>query len=821
MATVVAGDGEREVRIEALEVGDLVRVRPGQRVPVDGVVVDGRSAVDERMLTGESLPVERAAGDPLIGGTLNGSGALVARVTRVGDDTALAQIVALVEDAQGSLPPSQRLADTVSAYFVPGILAVAVVTFAGWMLLGPEPRLPAALQAAVAVLIVACPCALGLATPTAVMVAAGRAAEMGILVRSGEALERARRIDTMVLDKTGTLTRGRPVVSRVVPASGWTEEELLAIAAAAELGSEHPVGEAVVAHARESGVEPAVASAFEALAGQGVSATVDRREVLAGSPRLMRRLGIELDGMADASRELVAMGGTSMLVAVDRRPAGVIGVTDSLKPGAAETVRQLRELGLDVWMVTGDGRGVAEAVAREAGIEHVLAEVLPHEKADQIRELQSRGHRVAMVGDGINDAPALAQADVGIAIGTGADVALAASDITLVGGDLAGIVTALALSRRTVAVIQQGLFWAFAYNLLLVPLATGALFPLVRVLLTPALAAAAMALSSVSVVTNALRLRRFRRPDRVRDIVRPPLTARLREVGYLASIALVAGGIGAASLGAVQRAAVGATAVPAAQAGIHARLSIPAGVQPDVPARLVYRLSSASDGGPFTGVVASHDRLMHLVVVASDLARFQHLHPIPTGAPGEYAVDVRFPVAGSYQLFDEFATAAGQDVVLRDSVTVTGARPATVPLRSDSSPKVRGDYSVALLGAGDLLWGRPSRLTFSVTSAATGLPAHNLRPYLGAAAHVSIVRQDASWFLHAHGMSPGSAPMTMGMGLAAGPGAGGGHSDAAGEVGPRIDVEPAFPGPGLYKIWGQFEAPDGSVITADYVVRVH
>jgi Cu+-exporting ATPase len=509
-ATVVAGDGEREVAVDDLHAGDLVRVRPGQRVPADGVVAEGSSELDESLLTGESLPVHRAHGDPVIGGTLNASGALVVRVTRVGGETALAQIMALVEEAQGSRAPMQRLADAVAARFVPAILAVAALAFAGWMLLGPEPRLPAALEAAIAVLVVACPCALGLATPTAIMVATGRAAELGVLIRSGEAIERARAIDTIVLDKTGTLTRGRPAVSRVVAARGRTEDELLAIAGAAELGSEHPIGAAVVAHARARGVELPAAAACEAIPGQGVRAEVAGREVLAGSRQLMQRLGIELDGLAAPADEASAAGAMSMLVAVDGMAAGLIAVTDTVKPEAAATVRRLRELGLDVWMVTGDGQAAAESVARELGIEHVLAEVRPHEKVDRVAELQRAGRRVAMVGDGINDAPALARADVGIAIGTGADVALAASDVTLAGGDLRGIVTALSLSRRTVAVMRQGLGWAFAYNLLLVPVAAGALFPLVHVLLSPVLAAAAMALSSVSVVTNALRLRRFR-----------------------------------------------------------------------------------------------------------------------------------------------------------------------------------------------------------------------------------------------------------------------------------------------------------------------
>jgi Cu+-exporting ATPase len=819
-ARVVAAGGDREVPVAELRVGDLVRVRPGEAVPVDGVVMEGRSALDESMLTGESLPVDRGEGDGVIGGTLNGSGGLVIRATGVGADTALAQIVRMVEEAQGSKAPAQRLADTVSSYFVPAILAVAVLTFAGWMAFGPEPRFASALQAAIAVLIVACPCALGLATPTAIMVATGRGAELGVLIRSGEALERARRLDAIVLDKTGTLTTGRPAVVRAAPAAGVMEEELLAVAAAAEAGSEHPIAAAVVARARGLGVVVPPADAFEAIPGQGIVATVAGREVLTGSRRLMDRLGIPLDELLDDAREAAATGATSMYVAVDRRAVGLLTVADAVKPEAARVVGQLRELGLEVWMLTGDGRATAEAVAAQVGIDHVLSEVLPHEKAGQVAALQERGLRVAMVGDGVNDAPALAQADLGIAIGTGADVAMAASDVTLVGGDLGGILTALALSRRAVGVIWQGLFWAFAYNLLLVPLATGALFPLVRVLLSPILAAAAMAMSSVSVVTNALRLRRFERPARARDVVSPPPAARIRDAGYLAAIALVALAVGGASLAYAQRTAVATGTVSAEQAGIRARLAAPAAIQAGTPAHLVYRLEDAAAGGPFAGVVASHDRLMHLVVVSRDLRQFQHVHPAPAG-PGEYAVDVTFPTGGPYLLYDEFATAAGQDVVLRDSLTVAGPAPGAAPLAADTGPRVADGYRVELQGAGDVLWGRPASLAFVVEDAATGRPVTDLRPYLGAAAHVAIVGSGGDFFLHTHGSVPGTPPMTMGMAGRSPAERTAGHPDGARSVGPRIEAPVTFPGPGLYAMWAQFEAPDGAVVTVDYVIPVH
>jgi Cu+-exporting ATPase len=547
-ARVVRGGLERDVPVESVVVGDLVRVRPGEKVPVDGVVREGHSAVDESMLTGESLPVEKAPGDAVIGATLNKTGSFVFEATRVGRDTALAQIVRLVEEAQGSKAPIQRLADRIAEVFVPAILVLAGLTFLGWLLFGPEPRLTMALQTAIAVLIIACPCAMGLAAPTAIMVGVGKGAELGILIRGGEALEQARRIDTIVLDKTGTLTRGKPSVVGVTAAEGLTGSELLRLAAAAEVGSEHPLGEAIVARAREQGLDLPKPQAFSAVAGQGVQAQVEGREVLIGNRTLMERLGVRLDALAARAEEVAREGATPMYVAVGGHLAGLIAVADTLRPESAEAVAQLKALGLDVWMLTGDNRATAEAIARKVGITDVLAEVLPEQKAEKVRELQARGKVVAMVGDGINDAPALAQADLGVAIGTGTDVAMAASDVTLVGGDLRNIVTAIALSRRTVATIKQGLFWAFAYNVVLIPVAMGALYPLFGILLDPVLAAAAMAMSSVSVVTNALRLRRFKAPESAEELLHPPMGARVGEYAYLVGIAAAALAVGAAAL---------------------------------------------------------------------------------------------------------------------------------------------------------------------------------------------------------------------------------------------------------------------------------
>ena len=549
-ARVIRDGIEEDVPVEAVQVGDLVRVRPGETIPVDGVIEEGASAVDESMLTGESLPVGKGPADSVIGATLNVTGSFVLRATKVGRETTLAQIVRLVEDAQGSKAPLQRLADTVASYFVPAVLGLAALTFAGWMVFGQEPRLTLALQAAIAVLIIACPCALGLATPTAIMAGTGKAAELGILIRGGDALERARRIDTIVLDKTGTLTEGRPRVTRVIADNGLGERDLVALAAAVETGSEHPVGEAIVAHAASLGLPRPKAEGFESIAGKGVRARVDGRIVGLGNHAFMHQLGVPLNALGAWADDLARSGSTPMFVAVDGRAAGLIAVADTLKAESREAVHELRALGLEVWMLTGDTRAVAEAIAEAAGIapHQVLAQVLPQEKAAKVKALQLEGKIVAMVGDGINDAPALAQADLGVAIGTGTDVAMAASDITLIGGDVRTIVSALALSRKTVGVIRQGLVWAFAYNVLLIPVAMGALYPVFHVLLSPVLAAAAMAMSSVSVVTNALRLRRFRRPGSAAEILHPPLGARIGDYAYLAGIALVALAVGVAAL---------------------------------------------------------------------------------------------------------------------------------------------------------------------------------------------------------------------------------------------------------------------------------
>ena len=507
----VGADGsDEDVELATVAVGDRLRVRPGEKIPVDGVVLEGRGAVDESMLTGEPLPVEKGPGDKLVGATVNGTGAFVMRADRVGAETLLARIVALVNEAQRSRAPLQRTADVVASVFVPTVVAAAAVTFALWATVGPAPRLAHALVNAIAVLIIACPCALGLATPMSIMVAMGKGATMGVLFKNAEALELLRTVDTLVIDKTGTLTVGRPELVSVLPLGGVSEAELVRVSASLERASEHPLGAAITRGAETRGVRPAHVTDFEALPGRGVRGRVEGRAVALGNARLMGELGVDTGALAGRADELRARAQTVVHVAVDGRLAGLLGVADAVKDSAAEAVRALRAEGLRLVMLTGDGAATARAVARELGIDEVIADALPADKDEAVRRLQREGRIVAMAGDGINDAPALARAQVGIAMGTGTDVAMQSAGVTLVRGDLRGLVRARRLGAATVANIRQNLFFAFVYNALGVPLAAGALYPAFGVLLAPSLAAAAMAASSVSVIGNALRLRRVR-----------------------------------------------------------------------------------------------------------------------------------------------------------------------------------------------------------------------------------------------------------------------------------------------------------------------
>jgi Cu+-exporting ATPase len=504
-----ADGGEHDVPLEHVSVGDRLRVRPGERIPVDGTVVEGRTTVDESMVTGEPIPVEKGAGARVTGGTVNGTGTFVMHADRVGRDTLLAQIVRMVSEAQRSRAPIQRLADVVSSWFVPIVIAVALITFVVWSVYGPEPRLAYALLNAVAVLIIACPCALGLATPMSIMVGTGRGAEAGVLIRNAEALETMEKVTTIVVDKTGTLTEGKPRLVVVEPVGGLDANTMLHLAASLEHVSEHPLATAIVAGAKERGLSLADVKGFESATGQGVSGVVTGRRVAIGNVVHLETLGIDPGSLRSRADDLRRHGHTVMYVAIDAAAAGLIGVADPIKSTTAEAIRSLHEEGVKVVMLTGDNRTTADAVAKSVGIDRVEADVLPDEKAAVVRRLQAQGERVAMAGDGINDAPALAQADVGIAMGTGTDIAMESAGVTLVKGDLRGIVRARRLSRATMGNIRQNLFFAFVYNTLGVPVAAGILYPVVGVLLSPMIASAAMTFSSVSVIANALRLRRL------------------------------------------------------------------------------------------------------------------------------------------------------------------------------------------------------------------------------------------------------------------------------------------------------------------------
>lgn len=850
-ARVIRAGAEQDIPVEQVRVGDHVRVRPGEKIPVDGVIVDGQSTLDESMLTGESLPVEKVVGDRVIGASLNKTGSFVFEATQVGKDTALAQIVRLVEDAQGSKAPIQQLADTIAGIFVPVVLVLAALTFGVWFFFGPDQGQMLALTAAIAVLIIACPCALGLATPTAIMVGTGKAAEHGILIRGGEALEQARKINTIVLDKTGTLTKGKPAVTRIVSVEGWDEKSWLRLLAAAETGSEHPLGEAVVAHAHHLGLALPQVTHFGAVTGKGVQAVVEGYEVVAGNATLMKQFGINVQAQADTAAALANEGATPVYVSLNGELVGVVAIADTLKPESAEAVAQLKALGLEVWMLTGDNRLTAEAIARQVGIDQVLAEVLPEQKSEKVQTLQAQGKVVAMVGDGINDAPALAQSDLGVAIGTGTDVAMAASDVTLIGGDLRTIVTAIALSRKTVGVIKQGLFWAFAYNVLLIPVAMGALYPFFGVMLDPILAAGAMAMSSVSVVTNALRLRRFRQPASVEAILHPPLRERVGEYAFLVGIALLALVVGGIAMFYVQPGHQGsidagvhatnanvavnlnenihteeetmighathpqmavASVADAAQGAIYGEVTVPTDLVANEPFVLRYQFEDAN-GNPLTDLVLNHERLVHLIVVRTDLGFYRHLHPEQTTRPGEFVVEAVVPTPGNYWLFAEVKRGNGVQTVVRDIVTVQGLAPAPSPLGDGKTASVIEGVRVTLVGAEAVRAGEPIQFTFALENAASGQPITDLQPYLGAPAHVVILDQAGQQFAHVHGALPATES-------AAHEGEHGGHSEVPATFGPVVVANHEFANPGAYKVWLEFQRASGQPLVADFVVSV-
>lgn len=825
----VEGDTEIDVPIEQIQAGDVLRVRPGDKVPVDGVVTQGRSSVDEAMLTGESLPVEKAPGDAVIGATLNKSGSFLFRATKVGKDTALAQIVRLVEQAQGSKAPIQRLADEISSWFVPVVLGLSALTFALWFVLGPEPKFTLSLVSLISVLIIACPCALGLATPTAIMAGTGKGAEYGVLIRGGEALENAYKINAIILDKTGTLTRGKPTVTDIVAAGEQTQPDrsaLLRLVAAAEKGSEHPLGEAIVSYATEQGLSVPQAEEFEAHSGLGVSAMVEGRNVLVGNERLMLDRGIYLNGLGDRAGEFARNGKTSMYVAVDGQAAGVVAVADTLKPESKQAVQELQALGLEVWMLTGDNEATAAAIATQLGIHNVMANVLPGQKAAKVEELQAAGKRVAMVGDGVNDAPALARANLGIAIGTGADVAMEASDVTLVGGDVRGVVTAIALSRRTISTIRQNLFWAFFYNVVLIPVAAGILFPIWGLLLNPVMAAAAMAMSSVSVVSNSLRLRSFAPPKDAQTILHPPLRQRVADVSYLLAIGLLALAIGAASLfifkPGVGNAGMGSNAemqsemvldLPQTAQAADVRLELGQAAAPGNPVQLAFDLTNKATGQAIDKLQTAHEAPMHLVVVSYDMGYFAHLHP-EQDAPGRYTVTNTFPTAGDYVLYIEFAPVGQPDEIHRFDLPVGATGSAPAQLTPDLASRSVDGYNaeIALAGAGQVEAGKEAAFTVHLTRG--GQPVTDLHAYLGAAAHIVILNERAGGFAHVHAVAGTQAAQSDTGGTS-----GIEEMDAPpAQFGPDVTFTHTFPAAGLYKMWVQVAHGD-NVITIPWVVE--
>jgi Cu+-exporting ATPase len=833
-ARVLRDGTEVDVPVEEVRVGDLVRVRPGEKIPVDGEVTAGSSMVEESMLTGESAPVRKSTGDTVIGATLNRVGTLLIRTTAVGADSTLAQIIRLVEDAQGSKPPMQRMVDKVAAWFVPAVLLAALTTFAAWMTFGPDAdRLVLAIGTTVAVLIIACPCALGLATPTAVMVGTGKAAELGILIGDGEALETARRLTAVVLDKTGTITHGRPTLANLTALPGWTEEELLTVVAAAEVGSEHPVADAIVTAARDRGLSLPPAEDFTAVPGHGITATVAGRTVRVGNQALMSSSGTDTGTMQGPAGAAAEAGQTPMFVAVDGQLAGLVAVADTVKPDSAIAVAQLKALGLEVWMVTGDNAGTAHAVATQVGIDHVMADVLPADKAERIASLQQQGHVVAMVGDGINDAPALAQADLGVAIGTGTDVAIAASDITLVGGNLRGIVAAIALSRRTVTTIKQGLVWAFGYNVLLIPVAAGALYWWNDLLLDPVLASAAMAMSSVSVVTNALRLRRFTTPETTTEILHPPLRTRVGQSAYLVAIGVVALALGAgftaaSRTNAAERGMNGILAwsegmgmpmrpamsvmeetevdpISTHDAGLDVDVQVPTDLTPGQPTEIAVEVRDAETGELAEDLVRTHQVWMHMILVREDLGTFAHIHPEPTTTDGVFTVTATFPTAGRYGIHTEFRR-RGQmaDVLDSREATIAGTAPNPVRLpTTDVREQTVNGIQIELDGAARVA--ETSDFTLRFTDAATGDPVDDLQPYLGAAGHVVVMRGDGTRFGHRHAETFDDEDRPV----AAMPGT---------EFGPKLDLHVTFQVAGTYRLWAQFKLADGTVVTAPFTV---
>jgi Cu+-exporting ATPase len=798
-ATVIRHGEERRVPLDEVLQGDLFVVKPGEKVAVDGIVEDGCSEVDESMLTGESLPVTKRAGDPVFGATVNKTGMLKARAVRVGKDTALARIVAAVEEAQGSKAPIQRVADTISSIFVPVVIGIAALTFLIWYVWAEPGDTAGALEKAIAVLVIACPCALGLATPTSIMTGSGRAAEMGILFRSGEHLESTHRITTVLLDKTGTVTRGKPEMTDVRIEDGYDEKQLLAWIGAAESNSEHPLGEAIAAGVQSRGIGLPSVESFRAIPGFGIAAVVEGRDILIGTRRLLADSGVAIERASEEASRLEAEGKTVMLIAVDRRYAGLVGVADTLKTTSAGAVARMKRLGLDVIMVTGDNGRTAKRIAEEAGIDKVLADVLPGGKADEVRKLQALGKHVAMVGDGINDAPALAAADVGMAIGTGTDVAIEAAGVTLMHGDLNRIPDAIEMSRLTMANIRQNLFWALAYNAVGIPVAALGF-------LEPWLAGAAMALSSVSVVLNALRLQQAQKTEKDSDRL---MNGKMQFIIVLLLVVMTfsagygfgrqdAGPVNDQSMGDSQAEAqghgddMGMGQAKQAKASATQAVWSTDGLAAGQEATVRIQIRDAK-GQPVQRFDVNHEKLLHLIVVNEDLSYFAHIHPEYEGG-GLFEIRTTFPHGGRYKLIADYVAAGETTTTQSTWITVKGDSVPAVPLQADREHVKTVDGLKVVLTGDRLRAGEDVDLSFALSNANTGQPIIDLEPYLGAAGHVVILSEDAEDYLHVHP----SGDLTQG---------------------PEARFTTRFPHSGLYRLWVQFQR-HGVVTTIPFVVQV-
>jgi Cu+-exporting ATPase len=810
-ALVIRHGQEVNVPIEEVVVEDIIIVKPGEKIPVDGEVLAGFSSVDESMLTGESIPVPKRQGDPVIGATMNKNGVLRVRATKVGKDTALAQIIKVVEEAQGSKAPIQRIADVISGIFVPIVVGTAVITFLIWYFGADPGNLSGALEKTIAVLVIACPCALGLATPTSIMAGSGRSAELGVLFKGGEHLESTQKITTIVLDKTGTVTKGKPELTDVILADPVNEYEFLSFVGAAEKNSEHPLAEAIVAGVQARNIKLPHTDAFEAVPGYGVRAVVQGRELLVGTRKLMTMNGVAIENALEAMSRLEEQGKTAMLVSIEGKYAGIVAVADTIKETSKQAVTRMKELGLEVIMVTGDNERTARAIAGQVGIDQVLAEVLPEGKAAEVKKLQQSGRKVAMVGDGINDAPALATADIGIAIGTGTDVAMEAADITLMRGDLNSIPDAIFMSRKTMRNIKENLFWALGYNVIGIPIAAlGNLAPWV--------AGAAMAMSSVSVVLNALDLQRVRiayETDKgglwmkrilyiLTLIAAVLITYSSTKDYYIAKLNLAIAETGQGGHG---HSAAPTTPISGASHSHDAGGGHAGEIKADDVKAVwtigdghahanqdtLIRVQFEKNGKPIEQFDVSHEKLMHLIVVSKDLSFFNHIHPEYKGN-GVFEVTTRFPAGGDYKLIADIVPTGGSAMSIMDWTRIEGEAAVPKPIQPETNFTKLVDGKEITLSFDQLSANKELNLNFNIKDEKTKTPITNLQPYLGAVGHVVILSEDTEQYLHVHPIDETSS-------------------------GPIAQFMTTFPKSGVYKIWGQFRHND-QVFTVPFVVKV-